>query len=61
MCRGRSVLWDNRHYMVPEFSRGQTFTPASTKPLDEFLEVLAPPHASPDELQQLRDLGARLF
>ena len=29
----------NYHYMVPEFSRGQTFTLASTKPLDEFLEA----------------------
>jgi 5-methyltetrahydropteroyltriglutamate--homocysteine methyltransferase len=32
----------NYHYMVPEFSRGQTFTLASTKPLDEFLEAKSP-------------------
>ena len=29
----------NYHYMVPELSRGQEFTLASTKPLDEFLEA----------------------
>ncbi|ODT18796.1 MAG: 5-methyltetrahydropteroyltriglutamate--homocysteine S-methyltransferase [Kaistia sp. SCN 65-12] len=31
----------NYHYMVPEFTRGQRFTLASTKPLDEFLEAKA--------------------
>ncbi|MCG8558813.1 MAG: 5-methyltetrahydropteroyltriglutamate--homocysteine S-methyltransferase, partial [Hyphomicrobiales bacterium] len=29
----------NYHYMVPEFSRGQTFTLAATKPVDEFREA----------------------
>ena len=29
----------NYHYMVPEFSRGQTFSLGSTKPVDEFLEA----------------------
>ena len=29
----------NYHYMVPEFSRGQTFTLAATKPIDEFREA----------------------
>jgi 5-methyltetrahydropteroyltriglutamate--homocysteine methyltransferase len=29
----------NYHYMVPEFTRGQTFTLASRKPLDEFREA----------------------
>ena len=29
----------NYHYMVPEFSRGQTFTLATTKPVDEFREA----------------------
>ena len=29
----------NYHYMVPEFVKGQTFSLASTKPLDEFLEA----------------------
>ena len=31
----------NYHYMVPEFSRGQTFTLAATKPVDEFREAKA--------------------
>lgn len=31
----------NYHYMVPEFTRGQRFTLASTKPLYEFLEAKA--------------------
>ena len=31
----------NYHYMVPELSRGQEFTLASTKPLDEFREAKA--------------------
>jgi 5-methyltetrahydropteroyltriglutamate--homocysteine methyltransferase len=31
----------NYHYMVPEFGRGQTFSLASTKPLDEFLAAKA--------------------
>ncbi|BCP53900.1 5-methyltetrahydropteroyltriglutamate--homocysteine methyltransferase [Kaistia sp. 32K] len=31
----------NYHYMVPEFTSGQRFTLASTKPLDEFLEAKA--------------------
>jgi 5-methyltetrahydropteroyltriglutamate--homocysteine methyltransferase len=31
----------NYHYMVPEFSAEQTFTLASTKPVDEFLEARA--------------------
>ncbi|MBN8945453.1 MAG: 5-methyltetrahydropteroyltriglutamate--homocysteine S-methyltransferase [Rhizobiales bacterium] len=31
----------NYHYMVPEFERGQAFSLASTKPLDEFLEAKA--------------------
>jgi 5-methyltetrahydropteroyltriglutamate--homocysteine methyltransferase len=29
----------NYHYMVPEFTAGQTFRLASTKPIDEFLEA----------------------
>jgi 5-methyltetrahydropteroyltriglutamate--homocysteine methyltransferase len=29
----------NYHYMVPEFSRGQTFNFSSTKPIDEFAEA----------------------
>jgi 5-methyltetrahydropteroyltriglutamate--homocysteine methyltransferase len=29
----------NYHYMVPEFSKGQQFTLASTKPVDEFCEA----------------------
>ncbi|WEK49459.1 MAG: 5-methyltetrahydropteroyltriglutamate--homocysteine S-methyltransferase [Candidatus Kaistia colombiensis] len=31
----------NYHYMVPEFTAGQRFSLASTKPLDEFLEARA--------------------
>ncbi|WP_018185302.1 5-methyltetrahydropteroyltriglutamate--homocysteine S-methyltransferase [Kaistia granuli] len=31
----------NYHYMVPEFTSGQRFALASTKPLDEFLEAKA--------------------
>lgn len=31
----------NYHYMVPELTRGQDFTLASTKPIDEFLEAKA--------------------
>jgi 5-methyltetrahydropteroyltriglutamate--homocysteine methyltransferase len=31
----------NYHYMVPEFARGQDFTLASTKPVDEFQEAKA--------------------
>ncbi|MCX5578874.1 5-methyltetrahydropteroyltriglutamate--homocysteine S-methyltransferase [Kaistia terrae] len=31
----------NYHYMVPEFTAGQRFTLASTKPLDEYLEAKA--------------------
>jgi len=31
----------NYHYMVPEFARGQNFTLASTKPVDEFREAKA--------------------
>jgi 5-methyltetrahydropteroyltriglutamate--homocysteine methyltransferase len=31
----------NYHYMVPEFTRGQNFTLASTKPVDEFREAKA--------------------
>ncbi len=31
----------NYHYMVPEFTRGQNFTMASTKPVDEFCEAKA--------------------
>jgi len=31
----------NYHYMVPEFTNGQRFALASTKPLDEFLEAKA--------------------
>ena len=31
----------NYHYIVPEFTRGQRFSLASTKPLDEFLEAKA--------------------
>ena len=31
----------NYHYMVPEFSRGQTFTLAAAKPVDEFREAKA--------------------
>jgi 5-methyltetrahydropteroyltriglutamate--homocysteine methyltransferase len=31
----------NYHYMVPEFARDQTFTLASTKPVDEFREAKA--------------------
>lgn len=31
----------NYHYMVPELAKGQTFTLASTKPVDEFKEALA--------------------
>ncbi|EKF19389.1 5-methyltetrahydropteroyltriglutamate--homocysteine S-methyltransferase [Nitratireductor pacificus pht-3B] len=31
----------NYHYMVPEFTKGQKFTLASTKPVDEYLEAKA--------------------
>ncbi|GGE39862.1 5-methyltetrahydropteroyltriglutamate--homocysteine methyltransferase [Agaricicola taiwanensis] len=31
----------NYHYMVPEFTRGQTFTLSSTKPMDEYREAKA--------------------
>lgn len=31
----------NYHYMVPEFTKGQAFSLASTKPVDEFLEAKA--------------------
>jgi 5-methyltetrahydropteroyltriglutamate--homocysteine methyltransferase len=31
----------NYHYMVPEFTRGQEFTLASTKPIDEYREARA--------------------
>src|SRR6266853_2984834 len=31
----------NYHYIVPEFDRGQTFSLASTKPIDEFREAKA--------------------
>ena len=31
----------NYHYMVPEFTKGQAFSLASTKPIDEFLEARA--------------------
>jgi len=31
----------NYHYLAPEVSRGQTFSLASTKPIDEFLEAKA--------------------
>jgi len=31
----------NYHYMVPEFSKGQAFTLASTKPVDEYREAKA--------------------
>lgn len=31
----------NYHYMVPEFSKGQTFSLASQKPVDEYLEAKA--------------------
>jgi 5-methyltetrahydropteroyltriglutamate--homocysteine methyltransferase len=31
----------NYHYMVPEFTKGQAFSLASTKPIDEFLEAKA--------------------
>ncbi|WP_088346452.1 MULTISPECIES: 5-methyltetrahydropteroyltriglutamate--homocysteine S-methyltransferase [Rhodomicrobium] len=31
----------NYHYMVPEFARGQRFSLASSKPVDEFREALA--------------------
>jgi 5-methyltetrahydropteroyltriglutamate--homocysteine methyltransferase len=31
----------NYHYMVPEFTNGQAFSLASTKPIDEFLEAKA--------------------
>ncbi|MBX9710853.1 MAG: 5-methyltetrahydropteroyltriglutamate--homocysteine S-methyltransferase, partial [Xanthobacteraceae bacterium] len=34
----------NYHYMVPEFSKGQTFTLSSTKPVDEFREARALGH-----------------
>ena len=48
MARGRQDVpamemtkWfdTNYHYIVPEFANGQTFRPASTKPLDEFREA----------------------
>jgi len=31
----------NYHYMVPEFTRGQAFTLATTKPVDEFREAMS--------------------